>query len=178
MSPVGDHSLGSVYVGRIPRVGPPPPTRGPLPSDADGWVVAGADGIVVGISVGETSFCGGVLLTGLPSPPLFPATGAPVAFGSRRNPIRSAGISALLRAPKIITNAAGETRPGSHRLRRSSDPQDSRIRFAHDDHQRLEPASRLGKLYTIDCAIFAVVSKGRVTHCRKPWQRICCQKAK
>jgi hypothetical protein len=50
------------------------------------------------------------LLTGLLSPPLFPATGGPAAFGNRRNPMRSTGISAECCFPKIMVNAAGETR--------------------------------------------------------------------
>src|SRR6188768_1010917 len=106
-SPGVGQRRGSVYVGRMPRAGPPVPTRGPLPSSAAGCAAGETGGSALGVSEGATSFTRGVVVAGLLSPPLLPMTGAPVAFGRTRKPIRSAGTGGDFRAPKTVRNAFG-----------------------------------------------------------------------
>src|SRR5688572_15625341 len=91
----------------MPRAGPPVPTRGPLPSSAAGFVAGATGGNTVGTLLGATSLVGGADVAGLLSPPLRPITGAPVAFGSTRNPIRSAGTGTDFRGPKTSRKSLG-----------------------------------------------------------------------
>src|SRR6266487_2393657 len=101
MSPGAGQRRGSVYTGRIPRAGPPVPTRGPFPSSPTaGFGVGDTGGRVVGTVVGAMSFGGAVFVARRLSPPLWPTTGGPFGFGKARKPIRSAGTGADLPLPK------------------------------------------------------------------------------
>src|SRR5215211_4741434 len=91
----------------MPRAGPPVPTSGPLPSAGAGCAVGETGGSALGVAAGATSLTRGVLVAGLLSPPLLPITGAPVAFGRTRKPIRSAGTGGDFRPPKTVRNAFG-----------------------------------------------------------------------
>ena len=91
----GTQMRGSEYEGRIPRVGPPRPISGPVPSSSVAGGEAGAvetGGRLDGTSVGATSGGAGVersVVIGRPFPPLRPGEDGSAVCGSARKLIRS-----------------------------------------------------------------------------------------
>jgi hypothetical protein len=89
----GTQIRGSEYDGRIPLVGPPRPTSGPVPSSAgavgvaDGCTGGSVDGTSDGATIGGAGFEFGVI--GRPFPPLFPGVVTSDLCGSARKLIRS-----------------------------------------------------------------------------------------
>lgn len=98
----GTQIRGSEYDGRIPRVAPPRPISGPVPSSTGGAVgvaVGATGGSVDGTSVGATSGgdgAGRFGVMGRPFPPLFPGDGVVDVWGSARKLIRSGSTACSL----------------------------------------------------------------------------------